>query len=507
MDTEKRGDDAFSVIKLDTSFGADAGGDFTLPDYMPEIKRVLYVSGAVLPEGKFLDGGAMELEGSVAYNVIYVGDDGKFAAAPFTAEYSADISLPHQPAGTESVFVDTEIESTSYRATGPRSINIKSRLRFRVAADEVRENDDTATDRDGRAASDASCGIERLTCDLSSAVRRRGSVTENASCEMTAPSGAKPVMCDGMMAVTSAAAEASSVKASGKICITCSFDVGDGEIKPSECEIPFEASVPVSSDLPLSGARAWGRVASVSVTPSETDGKYNVAVEYDLEAEAYSETATQICTDVYSTDHELECAFCESEIPSVMSLGTKRLDVSGETDLKDGVGSAEVMNVSLSSCQVSVSVSDGRFTASGAVKVRVLLGSDTGYYPEEVELPVRTELEGSPEGVSAQDIQSSVFCSCADAAARVSSGRLSVDCDLVLSYAIYKKQKVRFLESVKLGDEAPSGDSPCIRVYYPDQDESAWSICKKYRADRTRFMKNNSFDKDIARKGEPVIIL
>ena len=50
-------------------------------------------------------------------------------------------------------------------------------------------------------------------------------------------------------------------------------------------------------------------------------------------------------------------------------------------------------------------------------------------------------------------------------------------------------------------------DAPCIKVYYPERDEDIWEIGKRYRADRSKLFKNNSFTGNTAPKGKPIIIM
>ena len=47
----------------------DLSGDFALPDYQPEIKRLLRVSACVLPPSKFIGDNEGELSGSIDYYV------------------------------------------------------------------------------------------------------------------------------------------------------------------------------------------------------------------------------------------------------------------------------------------------------------------------------------------------------------------------------------------------------------------------------------------------------
>ena len=506
MNTEREGRQFMSVIKSDTSFGKEAAGDFSLPDYMPEIKRLLFVSAKALPEGKFLNGGALELDGTVAYTAVYVGDDGSLTAAPLTAEYTADTSLPFVPENTEMIFVDTEIENVTYRATGPRSLNVKSRLRFHVMCDGLFEAEDAVADGEGRV-SENGTGIERLREEIRSVERRRGSVTAGVTGEISAPGGARPVLCGGELFVTSAVPGEAEVRADGKVVITVLF-VGDGGGRRSvRCEIPFSSSVPVGSDGKFSGARAWGRAASVNVTPAEDgSGVYTVSCEYDLEAEAYTDVPSSVCTDSYSTVYETENEYRDLEFPVLVAAGTKRLDVAGSAELKAGGAHAETICASPSVCQLSVSVSDGKIVAAGNVKVRAVVGTEDDVFVRETDVLIKTDLADAPDGVSAQDLQCAAFLSAFDADVSVSGETLNAKCDAQISYCVCRRRKAKPLTLVKLGEKLPDG-APQIRAYYPERDESVWNVCKKYRADRAKVMQNNSFEGDVAKGGVPVIIM
>lgn len=507
MNTGGNRTENISVIKFDTSFGSDAANDFTLPDYMPEIKRLLYVTGSVLPEGKFLNGGALELDGTLSYNVVYAGDDGSLISAPLVAEYSADTALPSPANGTDGIFTDTQLESVTCRATGPRSLSIKSKLRFHVTGDDSVENDDTVMDKDGRVVSDSGLGIERQTEEISGVVRRRGNVTESVSGEMTVKDGAKAVLCDGTLTVAGASVTDGGVKVSGSVNVKCIFSTDDGYLRET-CVMPFDTVVPVEFDGKMTDGTAWGRVASVSVTPSDADpAKFNVTAEYDLEAEACRSDTSDVCTDAYSTLYDSENEWRDAEVPEMIAFGTKKTEAEGFAELKVQSGNAVLLDVSPASCQSALSVSDGKVFASGTAKVRALVNSDGEIFAQEVEMPFRAEIADAPEGITAQDIRGMLTCSPGDAAVKIAGNGVEASCTVTVTYSLCKKRKIRMLSAVKLGEAQSDGSSPCIKVYYPEKDEDVWSVAKKYRADRAKLFKNNTFDGDIAAKGKPVIIV
>ena len=493
MNTESTTPRGVTLVKIDTSFGSDAGGDFTLPDYMPEIRRLLYVSSSVLPEGKFLNGGVLELDGTLTYNAVYVGDDGSVTSAPLVTEYGADTALGAETSGTDGIFVDTQIESTTCRATGPRSLNIKSRLKFHVTSDGELES---APVSDG--------GIEKLTEDVKCAVRYRGSVTESVAGEFSAKSGSKPVICDGFITVRGASPTDGGVRAEGVVTVRCLMKDGEGYAL-SSCEIPFDATVPIESDTPLDGARAWGRIASLNVAQNE-DGTYTVSVEYDLDAEAYGEENAEICSDAYSREREYECEYRDVEIPEMIAFGTKRAELSGETELRGEADGARVLDTAPAIIQAAIALSDGKVTLSGSVKLRALISAGSEIYAKEVEMPFRFDIADAPEGVATPDLQTSLVGTECASSAKITGDALTAKCDVAFTYSVARRRRATVVTAVRTGDELPAAD-PCIKVYYPERDESEWSVAKRYLADRARLERNNSFPSGVAEKGKPVIII
>ena len=60
-----------TVPMCDRTVTTEVSGDFTLPDYQPELRRLLSVVPTVLPPAKYVGSGRVELNGTVDYLVLY----------------------------------------------------------------------------------------------------------------------------------------------------------------------------------------------------------------------------------------------------------------------------------------------------------------------------------------------------------------------------------------------------------------------------------------------------
>ena len=86
-------DTSLFVKRFETGVTTDVTEDFTLPDYQPEIRRVVGVRATPAIDGKYLSGDELEADGGITYTVLYVGGDGNLAQTSQTSSYTAAIPV------------------------------------------------------------------------------------------------------------------------------------------------------------------------------------------------------------------------------------------------------------------------------------------------------------------------------------------------------------------------------------------------------------------------------
>ena len=73
---------------------AESGCEYLMPDYLPDVRKILMTDAQIRPAGKFTDGDGTEFPGIVTYNVIYLDHEGEIASASFTSEYDLRCKYP-----------------------------------------------------------------------------------------------------------------------------------------------------------------------------------------------------------------------------------------------------------------------------------------------------------------------------------------------------------------------------------------------------------------------------
>ena len=76
---------------------AELADDFSLPDYKPEIRRMIGITATVSPAAHYLSPGHAEFAGPVRYSILYEGSDGGMWSADLPSEYDLDLTLDNDP--------------------------------------------------------------------------------------------------------------------------------------------------------------------------------------------------------------------------------------------------------------------------------------------------------------------------------------------------------------------------------------------------------------------------
>jgi hypothetical protein len=136
MNDNLKGKFDYTARVLDRTEFCDLSDDYTLPDYMPAIGRVISCTATAAPPALYLGGGSIEFAGGVRYLLHYESaEDSTLWCAELPSEYDHLIyadrvpNLPSDPASIAGL-VNAEVENISARITAPRRLTVKSKVRL-----------------------------------------------------------------------------------------------------------------------------------------------------------------------------------------------------------------------------------------------------------------------------------------------------------------------------------------------------------------------------------------
>ncbi len=466
----------FQMPICDKSISGEFSNDYTLPDYQPEIRRVLRIDASILPPAKYIGGSSAELSGNIDYQMLYVGSDGEIYSAPLNAEYSLtsplDISSDFDLNEGVILLCDIRDDSISTRVSGPRKLNIKCRLICRMRAYGIMVADEKISGE-----TNPLC-IERLggECECATLTSGFGETVEIID-EIS--------MASENTRVISASSEAYideiSTTDSGADCrgdVNLKLLVSKGESSPAETvsrKISFGESIELEELTPDS--LCLGRTYVGDTEISVEDDKIVCRIGIIPEIRAYTKGSIEYTKDIYSTENYSETAQRSYSIPRLNGI------ISGNFSQSERVPTAQsnirpASKVIDSRCKPYIEKCEfekGKAILLGESKYSIIIECEDEYSSFEIALPFRYECDCA-------NVVSSDFSANADVLSckvKIDGGNLCIDTELSISGELFGSGEMNMLSEVRFGEAVKKNEGDII-ICYPSSEDSAWSVAKKY---------------------------
>ncbi len=468
--------------KLCENLFAECNEDFILPDYMPEIRRVVRLESKLLPGENYMGGGKAEFEGSVLYTLFYTDTEETLTAVPLESRYEY-----RTPIGAEApthVYTNEVLESVNARPSGPRRINIRAKIRAAVHAvteETVQENFDLLN----------APTYEKLWRE-SEAVRSLrfcGEEFEVLAERMFESEGEeiRPIYGTAEILTESARAGEGHIRCQGTVLIQALAEKG-GETLVLRERIPFEEEIIVPDCREDDRITAKGCCLRVELE-TEDDGERHLlhAKTYGkIEGCADRNEPFSVISDVYSTKENLEIAYkpfhAESLVTSHMGNFTVEADAPASIE-----GNVSLCSVSLR--DASASVEDGKVFLSGECRAELLCRGEEGFFGTDFVFPFRTEVPLSilvPEDCTVLFSLAPLFAETA-----MQSDKCHLSFEMSTNIRIFTKKEFCIPDTLTAGGERQRWKEDAVVIYYPTDKDSLWSVGKDYGISAEELKKQN----------------
>lgn len=497
-------EERLSLVSFDLSQTGEVGGEVTLPDYYPEIKRIVYVTADALPDSKYLSNGVLEAGGTLAFNLLYMGEDGTLRGVPYATEYSAKFPIDKDFEGTGAdIRLESTAESAFCRPLGPRTLSFKAKVKNRVYA-EKRENCSlTLVSESGEVFSQRA--VEHLQSEVETVSLNCFSATGSVTKEEEGVS-AEPVSCCGELTAENVAVGEDSVTVKGSVVISCLCLTTEGIYKTFHFSVPYEERVTAEGARKGDRAAVHGRIASVTVNTNGENG-LSIEAEYDLDAVIAKEKSVLVTDDVYSTEYELIPERKGINVQSLVCLDNKSISISGEGRRRSERREGDcIISCSVEAKFERADVRDAVINFSGNCDFKVYIASAGEVVAEEFSVPVKVECpcnKTDPSGgVQWRAVAVPVKAEC-----RLEEGKIYGRCDLYGFFEGVKETKYEPVTRAVVGAVTGDTDKDCvIRICYPEKGTKIWDIAKKCRAPMTECERTNRVSRNDISDGTPILI-
>lgn len=450
--------------------------EFILPDYMPEIGRVLRLSATLLPDEHFAGSDGVEFSGRVEYRLLYSDGAGETTEAPLEGRYR--YRVPNSEKTTLS-YTEERIESIGARPSAPRKLSIRTRICARPHLLYEEAVGASLTEMLGDAPAEAilkeSALLTRNVC--SSGLLHK---EERFTVEGCSPEALTLISLQGALLPEAVEAHDGYLSVRGKLVFTLLLKKAEETPFVKLCTLPFEEEITAEDARIGDGVsmRAFCGAPAVTLASEGEDTAILFDAEYSLLCVLCRNRPFSYLDDLYAHGARHEILRKPFSAESLVGTASGNFTVGEEVSLPADFKSGGTLLPQFSLKEAEATHLGERVILEG--KLGVLLLSFEGTESDRCEstLPFRVELPLGKEGKVGDSISFTVVPVYGSAQKTGEGVRLSLE--LAASVSVLRPIALSLPESALFLGEAETPDATAITLYYPKDGDSLWSVGKRY---------------------------
>lgn len=493
---------------LETSAEIPFDAEVTLPDYCPDIGKILRcIANPALTVGE-LRGDGIRLEGSVRLCCIYTdGRDKALRCCEHDIPFG--VSVPAgAAAGAENAALRVALRTgyVNCRAASQRRLDIHGAVTAAVRADAPAE----------RA---VICGVDgdgvRVRCEsvTISEFKAHKDAPFTVSESLELPQGKPPISSllrnSAIIVMQECKPIAGKLIVKGEAALDIVYRADSGDIENMQYTLPFSQFIDVSGVEDSSDIDISLSVRSCDLSPkTDSDGEYR-RVTADIRAlasvRAFDEREISVMTDAYSVDCELDIERRKLTLGHLAARADGRCTASCRIE-----SSREIERVLDCWCETEsaeASCRGTRASVKGSARCCAIVRLSDGD-AEYLEAPTSFESETVLPGECGDghcDATAAVrACVCNIAAAN----RLELRADIDTSATIREDTVIDAICSLKPDESRPkrSAERPAAVLYFGEAGEQLWSIARRFDACAEDIAADNGVDGDTLTEDKLLLI-
>ena len=474
-------------------------GDFTLPDYLPDVRRILRVSAEARVTSRSMTGERLTVTGDAALTLLYCSEENTVRAFQVSIPFSHSISV----AGLdESAFITAKLtaENTSCRLIGPRRCTLRTTPSINVRALAARK-----TAPDTNALSDAIKEGALYThttpvpasC-LTYAARDGLRYAEDIPLKNARAASVLRCSCEVCVSECRTAEGSVTLKGTLEVCVLCAV-MEDGAIrnKALTCSIPFAETL--EDGCIREGDTCEPDITVTAVTPSIVGDGSSIGVDctVDISCICAQNVTLDIVCDAYLSDRDVAISLEEQTVirPHKTIIGTIPLTHTVKTDSQ--ARAKALIDASARITQERCEIAGGKIKYQGTAELSMIFENEDGeFVPELSSTPIQFEADAPP--VDPAHLYTEADCRPSRLSFRFDeSGTAAFDGECSILLTVMEKSKIHLPRCLTTTDE-PTFEAPKypLILCYPQSGESLWDIAKRYHVSTEVLCRANDLDPD-----------
>ncbi|PWM21697.1 MAG: hypothetical protein DBX44_08225 [Oscillospiraceae bacterium] len=487
-------------LLLDTAAEYPIESDLLLPDYCPDIVRILCCRVQTLCTDCSAEKSVLTVEGMANVTLCYIGDVGGMRKTEYKIPFSKSFELPRD-VSSPVCSATVEPGRINCRAVSKRRLELHGVLSIRARLYDTAEHAAIS-----KAQGD---GVQLLHRDypgarLDGQSSHRFSVAEQLSTPVGKEPAVEIVQIDCRPVVQDCRPVAGRAVLKGELLVHLLYktDPETGALESCDYTLPLSQMF----DLPrlTEESRCEARLTCLSADCSVDELDEGIRLEVQLAAwiRCFSPIVLSGATDSFSTLYPTEHTLESLRIPQRVEPIAERVTVRCEAPLPDGAET--LLDVWASSSMMAVENRDDKLVLTGRLAFTMLfsggeLGLDSASHSCEVASPL------SYQGGDVELLPDIVILS---VTGNVLQGKVQLTAELLVTGLWIEFETCQLLTDLTVDEEHPreTDRSVGLVICYASAGESVWDIAKHYGALPEQIMADNGLTEPTLQADTPLMI-
>lgn len=487
----------FCETVYETTAEQSLDADINLPDYCPEIQRILncrIITGLTSVQN---NSGRITADGTACVRILYADESGKIAS--YEQNYPIQKFVESGKVTSDSAIdVNIKTDYANCRAVNSRRIDIRAMMTFVFKAFNKRE-ETVLCHAEG-------AGIQTVTEENKAASLCGLSVRAFSLSEVIEIKNEKPPVSQIISATACAVSDEIKI-INNKALIKGNCNVKIYYIADENSSVEsIEHSMPISQIIEAEGLTEGCRpsirlcVSSCETVPkADSSGNMRLIdlnVRINAFTTAFEETDLSLISDAYSTEFASENKHKNIELLSYNdSFDTS---FTNKVVLESiGVSVDCVMAVWCSDINYSFNAKDDKCSINGTYQANIIFrdsDNQTGIIRKPVDFDYDVRMRENADRIKCFGSVQIISCSCAVTA----DSRLELKTELCASGIILSCKMKKYISDIILSENDSVRKENCaLTIYFCDKNETLWEIARKYNTTVDAIKTENEIENDV----------
>ena len=476
--------------------------EINLPDYCPDILRVLKCTVAPCVVSSKISGDRACADGNAHIRIVYCDEDDNLCSVEHSIPFSKYVETGSDIDG--ALFVFAKAEYVNCRAVSRRKAEVHGTLRFAFKILKLNKKEFVS--------SVETAGIQTKGgsvdfCSVTACDCKQFPISETAELPRDYLPAQRIINTSAVPILNEAKIIKGKLLVKGEIAVNVIYCADKNK---GEC-INFDYSIPVNQVLDVHGVSEDGfadvllRITSCDISAREdSDGEQRL-FEINLVAaalvKAYVRTQADYISDAYSTAGGLDAEYENIEFFSHSQTVNDSFTCTNTFDFSS-VSAQKIQTMWFGAPEIKISDGISEVIKGKAPVNFILSDSDGKSVFCEREFDFEYKIRGGGTFLNAPGI-----ALCGFSPAALNAGKTEIRAELAVSANIFTKESRRIMTSANIKeDESDTCAGAGVVIYFPDENENLWDIARKYGTTEQAIQKENGITGEDVSVNAPLIV-